>query len=74
MRGAPVRIVVNGEDQQLPDGTTVGELVDRHARSGRAGVAVAVNGQVVRRAAMDDTELVEGDTVELVGAVQGGAM
>ena len=35
-------------------------------------VAVAVNGEVVRRDAWADAELAEGDTVEIVRAVGGG--
>lgn len=64
-------VVVNGEQTELTAGTTVGQVVDRHAEQ-RRGVAVAVNGEVVRRADMDTTELADGDRVELVGAVQGG--
>ncbi len=64
-------VVVNGEQTELAAGTTVGQVVDRRAEQ-RRGVAVAVNGEVVRRADMDTTELADGDRVELVGAVQGG--
>ena len=38
----------------------------------RRGVAVAINGTVVRRSEWDDTTLADGDVIELVGAVQGG--
>ena len=35
-------------------------------------IAVAVNGGVIRRSAWPETTLADGDTVEIVGAVQGG--
>jgi sulfur carrier protein len=36
------------------------------------GVAVAVNGEIVRRAEWSDTKLVDGDVVEIVSAAAGG--
>jgi sulfur carrier protein len=36
------------------------------------GVAAALNGAVVRRAAWDSTSLADGDEVEVLTAVQGG--
>ena len=36
------------------------------------GVAVAVNGEVVPRRNWPDTQLLPGDEVDIVGAVQGG--
>jgi sulfur carrier protein len=65
-------ILLNGEHATCPDGETVGDLVDRLRPGGRKGVAVAVEGHVVRRADWDRTMLPDGARVELVGAVQGG--
>lgn len=36
------------------------------------GAAVAVNGEIVRRAEWTDTSLVDGDVVEIVSAAAGG--
>jgi sulfur carrier protein len=36
------------------------------------GVAVAVDGEVVPRSAWESTTLREGQTIEVVGAIQGG--
>jgi sulfur carrier protein len=68
---AEIRVQVNGHAEELPAGTTLGQLVDRFAGR-RAGVAVAVNRQVVPRSAWDATLVVPGDQVELLGAVAGG--
>jgi sulfur carrier protein len=65
-------IRVNGEDREL-GGCTVAELVARLdiPAQGR-GVAVAVDGEVVRRGAWETTAVPDGAAVEIVTAVQGG--
>jgi sulfur carrier protein len=66
-----VQVTVNGEPRQLPAGMTVGQLVT--AVTGlAAGVAAAVNGEVVPRRYWPGTLLQDGDRVEVVTAVQGG--
>lgn len=66
-----MRIQVNGEARDVEAPLTVGALVDGEVRA-RRGVAVAVDGQVVRRTEWDDAVLADGATVEIVAAVQGG--
>ena len=68
-----MNVVVNGSPAELGQGTTVERLLAGlgHPPSG-AGIAVAVNGEVVPRAAWATTRLREQDQVEVVGAVQGG--
>jgi sulfur carrier protein len=53
------------------DFDTVASLVDS-LRIETRGVAVAVNGDVVRRGDWDVTALVDGDAVEIVNAAAGG--
>jgi sulfur carrier protein len=66
-------IELNGEAIELDDAATVAAVVERAGAGGdRRGVAVAVDGEVVPRSAWDSTELVEGQRVEVVGAIQGG--
>jgi sulfur carrier protein len=69
-----VRIVVNGSPREVQEDATVGALVTALGRDpeGR-GVAVAVNDEVVPRGDWDERRLADGDQVEIVGAVQGGA-
>lgn len=62
-------IKVNDEDREVPEGTTVADLV---ADLPHRGVAVAVDGTVVRRADHSATTLESGARVEVVTAVQGG--
>ena len=68
-----MRIELNGETVELDAGASVVDVVaEAGADSGRRGVAVAVDGEVVPRSAWDETAIREGAKVEVVGAVQGG--
>jgi sulfur carrier protein len=66
-------IEVNGERIEIDEPVTVSAIVGEAgvAPAGR-GVAVAVDGEVVPRSAWDQTELSDGQRVEIVGAIQGG--
>ena len=64
-------IVVNGQPWDGPPGTTVAELVSTWCPSPK-GIAVARNGEVVPKSTWDETELVAGDSVEIVTAAAGG--
>jgi sulfur carrier protein len=65
-------IQVNGEAEPLSV-TTVEELVCGKAEQGhRRGLAVALNGAVVRRTDWAHTVLRAGDRVEIVRVLQGG--
>lgn len=66
-------LTLNGEPAEAPPGTTVADLLRQRGQDPEAsGVAVAVNGTVVRRAAWAETELQTGDEVEVITASQGG--
>jgi len=63
-------IRVNGESQPIGPTTIAALLADNEIDP--RGVAVALNGAVVPRAAWDATRLSAGDAVEIVRARQGG--
>ena len=63
-------IRVNGEAEPLA--ATLAALVAAKLDPGRRGIAVALNGKVVPRAAWAATALSPGDSVEIVQARQGG--
>jgi sulfur carrier protein len=66
-----VRVRVNGEARDLPDGVSVAELLSMlGVRSSQ--VAVEVNLEIVPRARHRDVRLADGDVVEIVGFVGGG--
>lgn len=62
---------INGEPRELPNGLSVGTLLDLLGTP-RTGVAVARNEQVVRRVDYDSLHLTEGDRIEIIKAVAGG--
>ena len=65
-----MKLLVNGESMEAPDGVTVAMLIAR--RGHPATVAVAVNQVFVPRSRHVDTILKEGDQVEIVAPMQGG--
>lgn len=68
-----MRITLNGGERQVDDGTTVADLVEQVTdRTDGKGVAVARNGEVVRRRDWDATTVEAGDRLEILNAVQGG--
>ena len=78
-----VSLTVNDTPRMLPEGATCRDLLSRETGKeigddGRAptgeglGIALARDGVVVPRGAWAYTEVVDGDTFEIVTAVQGG--
>ena len=65
-------IRVNGETEPLAVATLAALLAEKAVDTGQRGVAVALNGAVVPRAAWPHTQLRPGDSVEIVRARQGG--
>jgi sulfur carrier protein len=68
-----VIVELNGREEQLPDDATVADAVKAVGVDGEPrGVAVAVDGEVVRRTDWLSTRLSDRQAVEIVRAVQGG--
>ena len=68
---APMRIIVNGEAQTGDEGLTVLALLERLGLAGQL-VAVERNGHVIPRAKHGESELADGDRLEVVHFVGGG--
>ena len=66
-----MHITLNGEPHELPDGTTLQELVSR-LYPGGGRIAVEVNREIVPRSVHGATSLKPGDVVEIVHAIGGG--
>ena len=64
---------VNGENKSVEAGATLAELIDKLgiARDAR-GIAVAVNDAVIPQPSWHKKSLADGDTIEIIRAVQGG--
>lgn len=71
MAAFDMRIQLNGESFELPDGETVAALLTRLELTGRR-VAVELNQDIVPRSQHTETALTEGDQVEVVHAIGGG--
>jgi sulfur carrier protein len=71
---AGVRVILNGERRELGIGATIEQAVAATgAGDRRDGLAVAVDGEVVPRGEWATTRLADGQRVEVLQAVQGGA-
>jgi len=69
-----MRIQLNGQLHELPDGDTLDAAVRATGADAEArGVAVALDGEVVPRGEWERTALREGQAVEVLAAIQGGA-
>jgi sulfur carrier protein len=66
-----VKATVNGEERELPDGTTVAALLEQLGAP-HSGIAVACNHSVVRRAEYASRTIAHGDVIEIIKAVAGG--
>jgi sulfur carrier protein len=66
-----IRVRVNGEERELTPGTDLRSLVLALGFHPEA-VAVALNGDVVRRARLAEVTLAGGEVVEIIRAVGGG--
>ena len=66
-----MRIEVNGEPHELPEGTTVSGLL-QHLGISEGPVAVERNAIIVPRANHGEATLAEGDQLEVVQFVGGG--
>ena len=66
-----MRIKVNDETRDVPEGLTLSGLIE-HLALAPERLAIELNHRVVRRAHWPRTVLVEGDRVEVVHFVGGG--
>ena len=68
-----MKVSINGEVDELRQGATVADAVERvHPADLRRGLAAAVNGEVVPRDEWTDWTLDDDDEVEVLRAIGGG--
>jgi thiazole synthase len=69
-----MKVELNGEVVALPEGASLIEAIEASgANREQRGVAVAIDGEVVPRSEWGRTSLREGQKVEVLAAIQGGA-
>ena len=66
-----MEIVINGTTHEVAEDISLERAVCLISDAG-SGIAAAVNGDLVRRAAWSSTRLAAGDEIEVLTAVQGG--
>ena len=68
-----MNVMVNGAATEVAAGSTIADVLVALGRgSSPRGVAVAINGAVVRKAEWSETRLSDEDRVEVLTAVGGG--
>jgi len=66
-----MKIILNGRDYDVPEGTTIAQLV-KLREIGTPAYAIERNNAVVFRKLHETTVLCDGDKIEIVVAVGGG--
>jgi len=68
-----MRIELNGEQLELPAGSTLADAAQAAGVEATRGVAIALDGEVAPRGEWATTPLADGSRVEVLAAIQGGA-
>lgn len=66
-----MRIEVNGNEREFTDDSTLAEVLET-VGTPRSGIAVALDGEVVRRGRWAEVVVPAGARIEILTAVQGG--
>jgi len=67
-----MRVLVNGEPMELPEGLSVDDLLQQ-LKVKREYTAVALNREITPKTQYADTRLKDGDKVEIVRPMGGGS-
>ena len=66
-----MKILVNGESREIPEGTTLQSLIDELGIAEKV-MAAAINMEIVKKEQWSEHRLQEGDRIELLHFVGGG--
>ena len=66
-----IDLVINGELRQFPSPLSLTQLMDSLSMAGKR-IAIEKNGEIVPRSQYGETQLLDGDRLEIVVAVGGG--
>ncbi len=67
-----ISVTINGEKREIAAGTVIAVLNEQNVPLDAKGVAVAINGALVRKPDWSDTPLAGGDVIEIVKPFSGG--
>ena len=65
-------IIVNSKPVTIEDDFTIQQYLDSLGLSNKKAIAVAVNGEIVRKDEYSEFFITEGDSMEIVRAIGGG--
>ncbi|MDP6635644.1 MAG: sulfur carrier protein ThiS [Phycisphaerae bacterium] len=68
-----MKLCLNGEESDFTDGLTIGELLVEQEVTTPEMVSVELNGQILKRSAIESTVLKDGDKVEFLFFAGGGS-
>ena len=68
-----MKLVVNGNETEIGEGLTISQLLADQDVKMPEMVSVELNGQILKRSQFDTTKLGEGDAVEFLYFMGGGA-
>lgn len=66
-----INVSINGEVVELEDGLNVQKLVEKLGYT-KKGFAIAINTTFIAIEAYENTNINDGDTIDILGPVQGG--
>lgn len=66
-----IQVTVNGENREMPENSTVAQLVEALELTGKR-IAVELNGEIVPKSQHAVTPIQPGSSLEIVVAVGGG--
>ena len=66
-----IRVTINGDEQEIPNAMPLSEYVSSLGVNPKM-IAIAYNGEVLRRDEWAEVTLSDGDSLEVVRAVGGG--
>lgn len=66
-----MRLIINGEERELPETLNAGQLIE-HLGLRREAIVVERNEEVILRSRLDQVDLADGDTIEIIQMIAGG--
>ena len=67
-----MEIIVNSKPVTIEDDSTIQQYLDSLGLSNKKAIAVAVNGEIVRKDEYNEFIITDGDSMEIVRAIGGG--
>ena len=67
-----MEIIVNSKPVTIEDDFTIQQYLDSLGLSNKKAIAVAVNGEIVRKDEYNEFIITDGDSMEIVRAIGGG--